>query len=90
MCLGIPATVVELDGSQPDLATVEIDGVRRSVNVGLLAEQGVGPGDWVLVHVGFAMAKLDEQEARATLAALDAVGQAFADEVAAFSQSRIE
>jgi hydrogenase expression/formation protein HypC len=69
MCLGIPARVVELEGHEPGLATVDVSGVRREVSV-VLVEDPAAPlaeGDWVLVHVGFALARIDEREARETL-----------------------
>jgi len=56
----------------------------------MLADEEVKPGDWVLIHVGFALAKIDEQEAKASLALLAALGQAYADELKAFEDSRIE
>lgn len=90
MCLGIPGEVVELVPGQPDLARVEVSGVRRAVNIGLLADEPPGPGDWVLIHVGFAMSKLDEAEARATLDFLAGVGQAYTDELDALRRSSIE
>jgi hydrogenase expression/formation protein HypC len=71
MCLAIPAQVVEVLADNADLARVEVSGVRRVVNVGLLSDDPVQGGDWVLVHVGFAMAKIDEAEAAAALAALE-------------------
>ena len=69
MCLAIPGQVVEFVDVENRLATVEVAGVRRNVNVGLLDEEGSSaePGDWVLIHVGFALSKVDEEEARATL-----------------------
>ncbi len=81
MCLAIPGQVVEIVDAELRLATVEIAGVRRSVNVGLLDGEGVQPGEWVLVHVGFALAKVDEAEAEATLALLRAMGQDFDDAI---------
>jgi hydrogenase expression/formation protein HypC len=56
----------------------------------MLADEAVQPGDWVLIHVGFAKAKIDAQEARASLALLAELGQAYADEIKAFEQSGIE
>ena len=69
MCLAIPGQVVEIVDRANQLAQVEVGGVRRTVNVGLLSEDGLGvvPGDWALIHVGFALSKVDEEEARATL-----------------------
>ena len=69
MCLAIPGQVVEIV-DELRLARVEIAGVRRNVSVGLLDGEGVQPGEWVLVHVGFAISKVDEAEAEATLALL--------------------
>ena len=65
MCLGIPGEIVELDDGNPHLAKVEITGVRRNINIGLLEDEHLVVGDWVLIHVGFAMAKIDEDEADA-------------------------
>ena len=69
MCLGIPGQVVEIVDAEQSLAKVEVSGVRRTISVRLLAGERLGAGDWVLVHVGFAMAKIDEKEAELTLAA---------------------
>jgi len=72
MCLGVPGKIVEVGDRELGLATVDISGVRREVSVALVDEPAarVEPGDWVLVHVGFALARLDEEEAEATLALL--------------------
>ncbi|MGM3160225.1 hydrogenase maturation factor HybG [Dickeya undicola] len=73
MCLGIPGQVVEWASVDHQLAWVDVCGVRREVNVALVLEDGQPSslvGQWVLVHVGFAMSRLDEQEARDTLDAL--------------------
>ncbi len=72
MCLGIPGQVVDIPDRLAGLATVDISGVRRSVSVALVDEPGapVEPGDWVLVHVGFALARIDEADAQETLALL--------------------
>ncbi|AIR68527.1 hydrogenase maturation factor HybG [Dickeya fangzhongdai] len=73
MCLGIPGQVVEWASADHQLAWVDVCGVRREVNVALVLEDGQPSslvGQWVLVHVGFAMSRLDEQEARDTLDAL--------------------
>lgn len=90
MCLGIPGEVVELYPDRPDLAKVDVSGVRRAINIGLLEGEEVGPGDWVLIHVGFALSKIDEEEAAAALAFLEGIGQAYDDELAALAQSRID
>jgi hydrogenase expression/formation protein HypC len=68
MCLGIPAQVVEARAE--GIALADVGGVRREISVALV-EDGVRPGDWVLVHVGFALGRIDEEEAQATLALLD-------------------
>lgn len=83
MCLAIPGVVVEIVDDDLRLATVEIAGVRRTVNVGLLDAEGGGaaPGDWVLIHVGFALSKIDEDEAQATLSLLRGMGQDFDDAI---------
>ena len=90
MCLGIPGQVIEIPGDRPDVATVDVSGVRRRINVGLLEHEPLSPGDWVLVHVGFAMSKIDEAEARTTLELLDQAGQAYKDELRALKESGIE
>ena len=90
MCLGIPGEVIEFLPGQADLARVDVSGVRRVINVGLLADEKVEPGDWVLIHVGFALSKIDEAEAAAALQFLEGIGQAYEDELAALAESRIE
>ena len=87
MCLAIPGEIVDI--SPGNLATVEVAGVRRAVNIGLLADDPVRTGDWVLVHVGFAMSKIDEAEAAATLDLLRGLGQAYTDELSALADSDI-
>jgi hydrogenase expression/formation protein HypC len=68
VCLAIPGRILEVVDESNRLARVDVAGVRRNVNIGLLdtAGEGVGPGDWVLIHVGFAISRIDEAEARAT------------------------
>lgn len=90
MCLGIPGEVVEFLPDQPDLARVDISGVRRVINVALLADDPPVPGEWVLIHVGFALSKIDESEAAAALEFLAGIGQAYEDELAALARSQIE
>jgi hydrogenase expression/formation protein HypC len=89
VCLGIPGEVVELLDSNRHLAKVDVAGVRRNINILLLEDEGVAPGDWVLIHVGFAMAKIDEAEAQEALETLRQMGQAYADEVQAVMESQI-
>jgi hydrogenase expression/formation protein HypC len=90
MCLGIPGEVVELVADQPDLAKVDVSGVRRMINIGLLSDDPPVPGEWVLIHVGFALSKIDEDEAAAALEFLQGIGQAYEDELAALQESMIE
>ena len=75
MCLAIPGQIVELDASGTDLATVDVSGVRRRVNIGLLDGQQVKVGDWVLIHVGFAMNKIGEAQAREQMRMLALLGE---------------
>jgi hydrogenase expression/formation protein HypC len=90
MCLGIPGEVVELMPDRPDLAKVDVSGVKRAINVGLLEGETLEPGDWILIHVGFALSKIDEDEAKAALDFLEGIGQAYADELIALSESKID
>jgi hydrogenase expression/formation protein HypC len=82
--------VIEFLPDQPDLARVDVSGVRRVINVGLLSDEPPEPGDWVLIHVGFALSKIDEEEAASALAFLAGIGQAYEDEITALAESRIE
>ncbi|MGH3763853.1 MAG: HypC/HybG/HupF family hydrogenase formation chaperone [Pseudonocardiaceae bacterium] len=90
MCLGIPGEVIEILPDQPDLAMVEVSGVKRAINIGLLDDDPPVPGDWILIHVGFALSKIDEQEAKAAMDFLIGIGQAYDDEIAALLESRID
>jgi hydrogenase expression/formation protein HypC len=91
MCLAVPAQVIEHVDEPNRLARVEIAGVRRTINVGLLdSDGGVGPGDWVLVHVGFALSRVDEDEAHATLRLLEAMGAEYEQELEELKASAIE
>jgi hydrogenase expression/formation protein HypC len=85
MCLGIPGRLVELMDEQ--LARVDVNGVGRVINVALLEDEALSAGDWVLIHVGFAMSKIDEDEARQTLQELHAMGQAYVDELDGLARS---
>jgi hydrogenase expression/formation protein HypC len=87
MCLGIPGQVVELLDEHEHLARVDVSGVGRIINIGLLEDEDVRCGDWVLIHVGFAMSKIDEEEARLALASLQMMGGDFTDEVDALMTS---
>jgi hydrogenase expression/formation protein HypC len=79
-----------MPADRPDLAQVDVCGVRRAVNIGLLEGEGLAPGDWILIHVGFALSKIDEVEAKAALDFLESIGQAYEDEIAALRESMIE
>ena len=89
MCLGIPGQIVEFVDPQYHIAKAEVSGVRRNVNVGLLAGE-VDMGDWVLIHVGFALSKIDEEEARATREFLEQLGDPYEQELAELKASSIE
>ena len=89
MCLGIPGQVVEITDPGACLAKVDVNGIRRTISVRLLAAEGLRAGDWVLVHVGFAMAKIDQREADLTLEAVRKMGQAYTDELDAFRSSTV-
>jgi len=84
MCLGIPGRIVEITDPANYLAKVDVSGVQRTISVRLLEDDMAEPDDWVLVHVGFAMAKIDE-----TLAAIKKLGDAYATEIQAFDSSAI-
>lgn len=90
MCLGVPGQIVEFLDATHHLARAEISGVRRAINVGLLVPDGLAVGDWVLIHVGFALSKIDEDEARRTLDFLEQLGSDFAEEMVLIRESRIE
>src|SRR5947208_14852912 len=93
VCLAIPGRVLELVDIANHIATVEVVGVRRKINVGLLADaDGTGPqpGDWVLIHVGFALSKIDEEEAHATLRLLERMGAEYEQELDELKASVIE
>jgi hydrogenase expression/formation protein HypC len=90
MCLGIPGEIVEILPDRPDLAKVDVSGVKRAINIGLLDDEELAPGDWILIHVGFALSKIDEREAKSALDFLEGLGQPYADELDALQASTIE
>jgi hydrogenase expression/formation protein HypC len=97
MCLAIPGQVVEVVDEENRLATIDVAGVRRTVNIGLLDVEDTaagpataGPGDWVLIHVGFALSKIHEQEAQATLKLLQEMGAEYEQELEELKASVIE
>lgn len=75
MCLAIPGKIVEIVDVENCIAKVEVGGVKRNVNMGMLGKDEAGVGDYVLIHVGFAMSKVDEQEAEDTLRILKEIGE---------------
>jgi hydrogenase expression/formation protein HypC len=89
MCLGIPGQIVEIVDETLQIAKVDVSGVKRAVSVALLASEGIQAGDWVLIHVGFAMSKIDEHEAQETMRLLQEMGNAYTDEIALLQQSQI-
>ena len=88
MCLAVPGQILEVVDLEKRLATVEVAGVHRNVNVGLLDD--VGPGDWVLIHVGFAISRVDEHEALATRRLLEQMGAEYEQELEELKASVIE
>jgi len=85
MCVGIPAQVVEILPAERKMAVVEVEGVRREVSIVIVADEGLEIGDWVLLHVGFAMSIIDEDEATAQLDFMRMLGSVYDEEVDAFS-----
>lgn len=87
MCLGIPGLVTGLDEHDGQYAWVDVGGAKRRVNMALVSDEAIKPGDWVLIHVGFALAHIDEGEAQATLRMLEGMANAYTDELAAMARS---
>jgi hydrogenase expression/formation protein HypC len=75
MCLAIPGKIVEIVDEENSIAKVEVGGVKRNVNIGMLGKEEARVGDYVLIHVGFAMSKVDEKEAQETLQVLKEIGE---------------
>ena len=92
MCLAIPGRILEIVDESNRLAKVDVAGVQRTINIGLLDSEGdgAGVGDWVLIHVGFALSKVDEAEAEATLSLLRGMGEDFEAELEELKASVIE
>ena len=93
MCLAIPGQIVDVVDEANRLAEVDVAGVRRTINIGLLDDDGggaAGPGDWVLIHVGFAISQVDEEEARATRELLERMGTDYEQELEELKASVIE
>jgi hydrogenase expression/formation protein HypC len=76
MCLAIPGQIVELFPDQPNIAVIDVVGVRRKVDLGLLQDSLPVQGDWVLIHVGFAMSRISEEDALDQMRTLRALGEA--------------
>jgi hydrogenase expression/formation protein HypC len=92
MCLAIPGQIVQVVDDERRIANVDVAGVRRNVNIGLLdgGPDAPGAGDWVLIHVGFAISKVDEQEAIATRRLLERMGAEYEQELDELRRSAIE
>jgi hydrogenase expression/formation protein HypC len=75
MCLAIPGKIIEISSANQDSALVDVVGVRRRVDLGLLQDMRPTPGDWVLIHVGFAMSKISEQDALDQMHTLQMLGE---------------
>lgn len=88
MCLGVPGRIVEITDPANHLAKVDVSGVQRVISVRLL-EDMPQPDEWVLVHVGFALSRIDETEARLTLEAMKKLGEFYDSEIAAFDTTAI-
>jgi hydrogenase expression/formation protein HypC len=92
MCLGIPGKVIEIVDAERAIAKAEVGGVRRNVSIQLLENQNppIRIGDWILIHVGFALCRIDEEEAAATLRMLNGIDAAYSDELRALEKSEIQ
>jgi hydrogenase expression/formation protein HypC len=92
MCLAIPGQVVEIVDIERQLARVSVTGVQRTVNIGLVDTDvlPIATGDWVLIHVGFAISRVDEAEAAATLELLERMGDEYEQELAEYQASEIQ
>src|SRR5580698_7472531 len=75
MCLAIPGRIVEISPDNKDSALVDVVGVRRKIDLGLLQDDKPAPGDWVLIHVGFAMSKISQQDAADQMNTLRMLGE---------------
>ena len=92
MCLAIPGRIVEVDPQNTHLAVVDVVGVRRKVDLALLQDEHPGPGDWVLIHVGFAMSKISEADAIEQMQTLTMLGETAAamEEVRGYGLENLE
>jgi len=89
MCLAIPGQIIEIVDADQQIAKAEVSGVKRNINIGLLTPEQTQVGNWVLIHVGFALNQIDEDEAHATLALLQQMGPALDEEYAMMEHSEI-
>jgi hydrogenase expression/formation protein HypC len=76
VCLAIPGRIVDLPPDRPNFAVIEVSKVRRTVNIDLLKDVPLAPGDWVLIHVGFAMSRISDEDAAEQLRLLAMMGEA--------------
>ena len=90
MSLGIPGRLVQVLDGEARLARVDVSGVTRTIDVGPLEDEHLVPGDWVLIHVGFAVSKIDEEEAARVLASLRLLGRSGSDELESFWSSQVD
>src|SRR5271154_2224724 len=92
MCLAIPGKIIEIASDTPNSALVDVVGMRRRVDLGLLEDDKPSPGDWVLIHVGFAMSKISEADAIDQLRTLEMLGesQAAVEEVRGYGLEEIQ
>ncbi|MGH9226526.1 MAG: HypC/HybG/HupF family hydrogenase formation chaperone [Acidimicrobiales bacterium] len=92
MCLGIPGQLVEIVDLSEHRAIADVDGVRREINIHLVEGEagGIKVGEWVLIHVGFAMSRIDEEEAARTLSFIRELGSLYDDEMAQFAATGTE
>ena len=87
MCLGIPGQLVEIVDAERFIAKAEISGVKRNINVGLLKPEEAQVGNWVLIHVGFALSQIDEKEAQETFAFIKGMGDQLDEEMRMMEES---
>ena len=87
MCLAIPGQIVSIVDAEKHIAKADVSGVKRNINVGLLNPHEAQVGNWVLIHVGFALSCVDEQEAQETLRLLQGMGEAYTDELVMMDSS---
>lgn len=90
MCITLPGQIVGFNPDHSHLAEVSVEGCSYTVNVGMLEDEGVAPGDWVLIHAGCAVAKLAPEEAKSALDFVKALNQSFDDEFSVFSSAASE